>query len=72
MAKQDDDARQRDKAEVVVDVALSSDDDAAEVAKPGEDALDLPATTIAAEGAAALLRLVALRRMAFAHWKPMA
>lgn len=38
MAKQDDDACERDDAEVVVDVALPSDDDTAEVAQPGEDA----------------------------------
>ena len=45
-----------DEAEVVERIALVADDESAEVAEPGEEALDFPASAIAPERAA-ILRL---------------
>ena len=43
-----------DEAEVVERMALVADDQAAEVAQPGEEPLDLPAAPVAAQRAAIL------------------
>jgi hypothetical protein len=56
LPKQDEDAPELDEAEVVERVALVAHDQAPEVAQPGEEALDLPATSEAAQRTA-ILRL---------------
>jgi hypothetical protein len=57
MPQQDADASELEEAEEVLGVALVAGDEAAEVLEPGEEALDLPALAIAAQGPA-VLRLV--------------
>src|SRR5512134_3624167 len=54
MPQQDADASELEEAEEVLGVSLVAGDESAEVLEPGEEALDLPAPAVAAEGTAVL------------------
>lgn len=58
MPQQDADASELEEAEEVLGVSLVPSNQAAEVLKPGEQALDLPASAVAAERSTVLGLLV--------------
>ena len=63
MPQEDDCTAEVQEAEVVLRLPLPSRGDAPKLLQPGEEAFDLPATSVATEGAAILLaRAVALNR----------
>src|SRR6266545_1105299 len=61
MPEQDDDTAELDEAEVVLRMIFPAGDEAAKVLQPREQTLDLPPTAVAAEGAAILGHMAAVR-----------
>jgi hypothetical protein len=66
VAQQDEDAAELNKAEVIEGLALVAHDEAAEIAQPSEEPLDLPTTFVATERSAVLrlgfLPIASMRR----------